>query len=439
MELQVKKGHVEVRRYSLRERLLGAFIALGLFYFTGCGTSREATLPPGSTLTQDTSALSVPERVCSDAANCREALRELREVTPESSCALRERLGVARSACLLGVAEGCTELGRAELWRAEAGDGAALHTARALFQRACEQGDGEGCARHALMTLLGQGVARDEAAGLAELQDACDKSPEVACGLGASGLGEDARRREVSPEHEVIALYAQRGCDAGDGLSCRVLGDAFREGHGVSQDLDKAIGLYQRACEAGNGTACAREGVLSLQFQGLPGAPRADDLFSRGCELGSSEACRMRVLMTLQQHGGEEDEAARQALFRQACDRGAAVGCLALYDVLRHKLPEPGVALQLPGLLKRACQFGETQSCEFLEALSRVSQEKCEAGSASACGVLGGLLVSTPALEFEAVEGMQLLHRACGAGDAASCELLRDATPRSDERTCRSP
>lgn len=423
----------------MQAKLLRTAIALGLFFLPGCGTSRGVTLPPDPTATQDSRALAAPERACSDTASCREALLALRAVTPESSCEVRQRVEVARSACLVGVAEGCTELGRAELWGVRAESGSDLYTARSLFRRACEQGDGEGCARHALTTLLGQGVPRDEVAGLAELQEACDRYPGVACGIGAGGLAEDARQREVPLEHEVIALFAQRGCDAGDGLSCRLLGDAFREGLGVSQDIEKAIGLYQRACEAGNGTACASEGLISLQSGGIPGAPRADDLFSRGCELGSPEACRMRVLRTLQHRGSEEDEVTRRALFRQACDRGAAVGCLALYDVLRHQPPEPGAPLQLPGLLKRACRLGESQACEFLEEVSRMSQEKCSEGSASACGVLGGLLVSSPALELESVEGMQLLHRACREGDAVSCELVRDLAPRSDERTCRSP
>lgn len=422
-------------------RLLGSALALalGLLFLSGCGTSRGATLPPDPTSTPETGAAVAPAGACSDAASCREALLAQRAVTPPSSCEVRQRVEVARSACLLGVAEGCTELGRAELWGVRAESGSDLYTARSLFQRACAQGDGEGCARHALTTLLGQGVLRDSAAGLAELQEACDRYPAVACGLGADGLAEDARQREVPPEHELIALFAQRGCDAGDGLSCRLLGDAFREGLGLSPDIGKAVGLYQRACEAGNGEACASEGLISLQSGGLPDAPRADDLFTRGCELGSPEACRMRVLMTLQRRGGAQDEAARQALFRQACDRGAAVGCLALYDVLRHQPPEPGAPLQLPGLLKRACRLGEAQACGFLEEVSRLSQAKCSEGSASACGVLGGLLVSSPALGMEAVEGMRLLHHACRQGDAVSCELARDLAPRSDALTCRSP
>jgi hypothetical protein len=338
------------------------------------------------------------------------------------------------------VGEGCTELGRlalaglGEQGRPDPG------TARSLFRQACEQGDGEGCARHALSTLLGEGVLRDEATGRAELRDACDKHPREACGIAALGLGEDARRRGVSPESEWIALFAQHGCDAGDGLSCQLLGDAFHAGVGVSQDIRKAFELYARACDAGNGTACASQGVLSLQSGDgeSASATRAAELFSRGCALGSSEACRLFVLEAREHGGNAKEDAAREALFRQACDRGAAMGCLALYDVLRHKPPEPGASLELPGLLKRACRFGEASACEFLEDVSRVAWRQCGAGAAPACGVLGALLLSSPSTGRDATEGLRLLEQACQDGNAVSCTLARGMVPRPSALTCRS-
>jgi TPR repeat protein len=400
-------------------------VAMGLVLLVGCGTSSGARPPPESVLTQDAS-----KQPCAEASSCRDTLKALSRVPAVSACDSQQRAEVARRACALGVGEGCTELGRI----AE-GD-----SARALFQRACEQGDGEGCARHALTMHLGEGVPRDEAAGREEFQEACDKYPEVACGIAVLGLAEDARRRNASPEQEWLALFAQRGCDAGDGLACRFLGNAFHEGWGVSQDVSKAFELYARACEAGDGTACANQGVLSLQSGvGETGeAPRADDLFTRGCALGSSEACRLLMVETLQHRGGVKDDAAQRALFRQACDHGAAMGCLALYDALRHHPSGPGTWLELPGLLERACRFGEAQACEFLDDVSRVSRRQCEAGSASACGVLGALLLSGPGSESEATEGLHFLQRACQEGDAASCSLVLELAPRSDELTCRS-
>lgn len=396
-------------------------LVLSLFVLVGCGTS--SAVRPDSPRAEG-----APKQVCADASSCRDTLRELRSITPGSSCELEERAAVATRACTLGVAEGCTELGRMEKGE----------RAWSLFQRACEQGCGEGCARQALMTFLGEGVPRDEATGRKQLQDACEKYPATACAIGVIGLREDALRQDVSPEEEWMVLFAQQGCDAGDGLSCRMLGDAYREGHGVLRDGDKALALYTRACAAGNGTACAHEGMLSLQLKGARAVTRADALFARGCELGSSEACRLLVLETQAHRQEGEGETTRQALFRQACDRGAAVGCLALYDVLRHQPPEPGRPTQLPGLLKRACRLGEASACEFLEEVTRVSWRQCEADSAPACGVLGVLLLSQPALEAEAAEGRRFLSRACQGGDAASCGLMRQGAPHPDERTCRS-
>ncbi len=360
-------------------------------------------------------------------------------MAPASPCELRKGVGIATRACELGVAEGCTELGRMKLWGIETDGESDVASARGLFQRACAGGDGEGCARHALLTLLGEGAPRDEAAGMAELQAACEKYPRVACGIAATGLDEDAHRRGVEPEQELMALFAQRGCDAADARSCELLGDAFHKGAGVSRDPSRAFALYQRACEAGNGTACANEGMMALQAADATDAPRADALFSRGCALGSSEACRNLVLMTLQQGGAVKDDVAQQALFRQACDRGAAVGCLALYEVLRRKPSQSGgESLELPGLLKRACRFGEAKACDFLDEVSNVAQRQCEGGVASSCGVLGALLLSQPAQEHEAVDGLQLIRHACQRGDEKSCKLMRDVQPHANELTCRS-
>lgn len=419
-------------RDSRRVRLLGCALVMGLSVLAGCGTAREATRPSPEPVREQATARSDTPSTCSDTASCRLALLRARNAPPASSCEVKERLELARKACILGVAEGCTELGRTV-------GGPDATAARSLFRRACDKGDGEGCVRHALTTILGEGVARDEAAGVAELQSSCDTYPAAACGLAALGLLESAHQRDAAPEHEWIALFAQRGCDAGDGLACRVLGDAFHEGNGVSQDFGKALELYTRACEAGNGTACASEGVLSLQTgEAVSGTRSADDLFTRGCELGSSEACRMLVIERAHQEGGMKQDAAHEALFRLACDRGAGVACLALYDSLKHKPPEAVKPLELPGLLKRACRLGESQACEFLDDVSRVAQRQCEGGTASACGVLGALLLSQPSVGGESSQGMRLLDRACHGGDAVSCKLMSDLDTPSSAMSCLS-
>ena len=399
-------------------------LVVGLMTLGGCATSGPVLHPvaPAPVV-----AASPPP--CADAVSCRAALWEAGRGTSASSCGEQRRAELARRACEVGVAEGCTLLGRdPQVEPAEA---------RELFRKGCAAGDAEGCVRHALTTLLGEGVARDEAAGQAELREACERAPGSACGLAVSSLVAEARQRGAEPAWEWLALFAQRGCDAGDGLACRMLGDAFYAGHGVSADVDKASSLYARACEVGDGQACAQQGML-LPSNAVEVPTRADDLFTRGCDLGSPEACRLIVLKTLDAHGDLKDGTVRRALFRHACDQGAAVGCLALYDLLRHQPSEPGTSLQLPALLKRACRLGEAQACEFLEDVSRVAQPQCARGSASACGVMGVLLLSPPTVGSEAAEGLRLLRQACERGDAASCRLLNDRTLPMEDLTCQA-
>lgn len=401
-------------------------LVVGWAVLAGCATSG----PP-----RPTAAVAAPAPVasvpgpCADAASCRAALGEARRQTNPSSCEAQRRGELARRACEVGVAEGCTLLGREPETEPA--------TARGLFERGCAGGDAEGCARHALMTLLGEGCERDTAAGQAELREACERAPASACGLAVSSLVAEARQRDAEPEWEWLALFAQRGCDAGDGAACRMLGDVFYAGHGVSADLEKAAELYARACEGGDGQACAQQGML-LPANAVETHGRADDLFTRGCDLGSAEACRLIVLKTLGNHGDVGDGNVRRALFRHACDQGAAVGCLALYDLLREQPAEPGTSLQLPALLKRACRLGEAQACEFLEDVARTAQPRCARGSAAACGVMGVLLLSPPTVGGEAAEGLRLLRRACAEGDTASCSLLNDRTLPTEDLTCQA-
>jgi len=387
-----------------------------LLVLVGCGAVRSQGLAPASSAP---AALSAP------------AVSGPPDDTP---C---DERGRTRAACEAGEAGACTRLGREALTGMGLEDGPDPAAARAFFQRACDGGDGEGCARHALSTLLGEGVARDEDAGRAALRAACERTPRAACGLAAAGLAEDARRQKTPGEAEWVALFAQEGCHAGDGFACRLLGDVFLEGRGLSADSGKAFSLYARACEAGDGEACADQGALLRLWE--PGeAARADGLLSRGCELGSPAACGRLVLQALHSSADAGEERGRRALFTWACDQGAAVGCLALYDALRHEPGQVGSSLQLPALLKRACQLGEERACGFLEDVSRVAGPACAAGSASSCGVMGALLLSAPHREREAREGRWLLRRACEAGDGASCTLMDDTQPRGDGWSCRS-
>ncbi|OJH41742.1 hypothetical protein BON30_00390 [Cystobacter ferrugineus] len=412
---------------SLSVVLLTLGLALG-----GC-----ATAPPRTPLAPEAPSPADPSpEVCKDATDCREALRASPRDTL-SECEARRRVELARRACALNVAEGCTELGRWETRGLVKAGGVDFAAASGLFLRACTLGDGEGCALKALMTLRGQGEARDAVAARAGLQDACERFPGISCGLAVEGLAEETLREGTAPEWEWMALFAQRGCDAGDGLSCRILGEAFYSGRGVAQDADKAAGLYARACEAGDGEACTRQGML-LRAEGPWAEPRAEQLLSRGCELGSPEACRLTVLETLDSQGRQKNTADRRALYRHACDRGAALGCLALYDELRDEPLALRPVFELPGLLKRACLLGAGQACEFLDEVTQAAQPRCASGSASACGVLGVLFLSPPLRQGESTEGERLLHAACEGGDLASCKGLSELSGASADLTCRS-
>src|SRR5690349_17910504 len=108
-----------------------ALLALGLT-LGGC-----ATAPPRTALVPEApSAAGASPEVCADAAGCREALRDsARDALSE--CEARRRVELARRACALDVAEGCTELGRWEIRGLVKEQGPDSAAASGLFQRAC--------------------------------------------------------------------------------------------------------------------------------------------------------------------------------------------------------------------------------------------------------------------------------------------------------------
>ena len=54
----------------------------------------------------------------------------------------------------------------------------------------------------------------------------------------------------------------------------RLLGDAYAEGHGVTENPATALALYQRAVSAGDAVAAVRLGAMYERGAGVPQSPR---------------------------------------------------------------------------------------------------------------------------------------------------------------------
>ena len=84
-------------------------------------------------------------------------------------------------------------------------------------------------------------------------------------------------------------LY-QNLCDDGDMLGCDLLGQMYRDGVGVTQDLERAASLFQRACDGLSMVSCSRLGVMYTSGAGVTAdVERGLDLFRLACDAGTAE------------------------------------------------------------------------------------------------------------------------------------------------------
>ncbi len=178
----------------------------------------------------------------------------------------------------------------------------------AFADRACKGGELLGCVRMAAARITGEGAPKDVQGGLTQLDALCTQGAvsgcEILAGMYVKGLGADVpadplRVREY--EKKVCDLGAtrdcgddkvlrtadsmdtvsaqenallQKHCDAGELVSCGLLGENLTMGIGASVDRVRGKGLLEKACKGGVDRACKK---LAEQAAGSrPAQPTAD-------------------------------------------------------------------------------------------------------------------------------------------------------------------
>jgi hypothetical protein len=191
--------------------------------------------------------------------------------------------------------------------------------AHELAGTACAKNDAEGCAVLADLTEFGVGTDAS-AHGAAKLYEkACSLGSKNGC-VGAAALAVEG----IGNAKESVAAV-KKLCDEGDARACVILGRAYQNGKGVSQDRDKAYALYKERCEAGTQEACARQGYMHLTGVGAEKSEtRGKKLINAACDAGEPTGCFFKTRFR-----GISD-AEKQKLLRAACDQHQADACKEL-------------------------------------------------------------------------------------------------------------
>jgi TPR repeat protein len=159
------------------------------------------------------------------------------------------------AACDAGYAHGCSGLG--DMFEYQVDFAPESAEAARHYARACDLGDDVGCAALADLYRTGRGVTADPKQAMQLYLLGCERGSGNGC-VGAARMAERGAPSPIGSEE----LY-RRGarintaqCAKGDPYYCSLLGDAFREGKGVQQDLGRARQLYQYGCSNGMQAGC---------------------------------------------------------------------------------------------------------------------------------------------------------------------------------------
>jgi TPR repeat protein len=346
--------------------------------------------------------------------------------------------------------DACTRLGVRSLQ----GDGmpVSANLAAVYFQQGCEarSPDYEACARLGELYQEGKGVERNVEQARKylklgcsyKLRDACERLEALAkprssrpSNLDAWCDPDDTSCGPARSQHEREVDRLAGGCNRGSAEECVKLGAKLVQ-PGPDRDPERAAGLLEKGCDAGVGMGCSILGWLYQNGQGVEKDPaRAMELYRKACEGGYAHGCSMQGELYLRGIGVAKDAQRALELGERACEGQCYDGCgLAGYILLSPDLGARDAARGLE-LLDRGCTGGHFQSCAFrgfaifygqgapadrrkgLELLRKA----CDGDDPSGCRLLGAALAES-ASAAEREEAWSAYDKACRMKDAGSCE-----------------
>jgi len=239
--------------------------------------------------------------------------------------------------------------------------------AAAIYSRACDLGYGDACYALGVAYQVGAGVRASKKEARRLYRRACDMGDEVTCELFEYKFGD--RRPPRSTARRETRRYAKL-CSKGAPLACFRLGVVHLMDTSKSASLPVAAEFMGKACGLGVEAACERtEGLMRRRDELRAGgsAWRVVETDGRSCQ-ASDELCLKHQLKIVGNEGRrpvtgalrEETEEIlyRASLFKRACERGDAGGCMRLGMMFGDgdALPqEPARAVEY---LDRACDNG---------------------------------------------------------------------------------
>jgi TPR repeat protein len=186
----------------------------------------------------------------------------------------------------------------------------------------------------------------------------------------------DAARREATKESESItrargARAAAPGerANAGGGADPQALVEKCRTGGTTA--CAALLPIAEAECAKKNGPACATAAWLYEHGHGAPAdLARAAELYRQSCEAGEKLACVAFAVRQANGTGMVKNEAAGMATLQSVCDEGQFDGCTQLAGLLAAK-NRPADIARARQLLTKACEAKHAPACDLLKSFPK--------------------------------------------------------------------
>ena len=196
----------------------------------------------------------------------------------------------------------------------ENGAGVALDSAQALkwFQRAAEQGDGEGWLRVSQYYLRGTLLPADTARYLAIRQEWADKG--LPNGLAALGVAYECGYGVKADTAHALELYEQ-AVKKGSSWGYEVMGNDYATGElGMQKDVKKAAQYFEKSYKLGNQDGASR---LAFLYMSEGDYKAAWKWANEGMRWGDPDAITVAAQMHASGLGVAKDEAKAQQMMEE--------------------------------------------------------------------------------------------------------------------------
>jgi len=148
----------------------------------------------------------------------------------------------------------------------------------------------------------------------------------------AACKGKDCAREGMGlmkAEPEKALGYFRKGCETGDGISCGMVGLAFKEGLGVEKSLAAAVALNTQSCELGYFKGCYNLGLMLYNGDGVTAdEPKGLSVLDKACAGDAYRACGSLADLYL-----TTDKAKAKTLAKRGCDNNDAMSCEVLEKI----------------------------------------------------------------------------------------------------------